>query len=353
MTGIVLASSLAMISLLALVALAAAEDGPLGVLPKSFTGTLPAASGPGIDWQVDLLADGSFQLRQTYLDREPDNVHDDIGRWVVGSDDASLLLQGGREAPVGLAIEAPDRLRLLDTALRPIESALPYTLEAGDVPPLEPELQLNGMYRYMADAAVFDECLTGRRLPVAFVEDNVALERAYLELLQAEGLEPGTPVLAQLEGRIAMLPPMEGDGLRPQLVPLRFIALHPDETCPEPFSQAELRGAEWQLVRLGDEPVVLVEDQRRPNLTFSPDELRVSGFAGCNRLIGGFAAHGDQLRFSQAGSTMMACPVGMDLEQALFRALEATERFRVLGRTLDLYDAEGALVARFTVDAAG
>lgn len=353
MTGTTLKPSLAMIALLALAAPATADDGPLGALPKSFTGTLPAASGPGIEWQVDLLADGSFQLRQTYLEREPDSVHDDIGRWVVGSDGASLLLQGGREAPIGFAIEAPDRLRLLDTGLLPIESELPYTLEAMAVPPLEPELHLTGMYRYMADAAIFDECLTGRRLPVAFVADNLALERAYLELLQAEGLEPGTPVLAQLEGRIALLPPMEGDGLQPQLEPLRFIGLQADATCPEPFSQAELRGTEWQLVRVGNEPVVLAEDQRRPNLTFSPDENRVWGFAGCNRLIGGFAAHDDQIRFSQTGSTMMACPVGMDLEQALFQALEATERYRVLGRLLDLYDSEGALVARFTADAAG
>jgi heat shock protein HslJ/uncharacterized lipoprotein NlpE involved in copper resistance len=350
MTGTALRSSIAMIALLA--APAAADDGPLGALPKSFTGTLPAASGPGIEWQVDLLADGSFQLRQTYLDRGPDRVHDDIGRWVVGSDGASLLLHGGREAPVGFAIEAPERLRLLDTELLPIESELPYTLAAAAVPPLKPELFLTGMYRYMADAAVFDECLTERRLPVAFVADNLALERAYLALLQAEGLEPGTPVLAQLDGRIAMLPPMEGDGLQPQLEPLRVIGLQAEATCPEPFSQAELRGTEWQLARLGDAPVELAEDQRRPNLTFSPDENRVWGFAGCNRLIGGFAAHGDQLRFSGAGSTMMACPVGMDLEQGLFQALEATERYRVLGRLLDLYDAEGALVARFTDDAA-
>jgi heat shock protein HslJ len=43
----------------------------------------------------------------------------------------------------------------------------------------------------------------------------------------------------------------------------------------------------------------------------------------------------------------MACPVGMDLEQGLLQALEATERFRVLGRQLDLYDADGGQLAQF------
>jgi copper homeostasis protein (lipoprotein) len=344
--------ALALVSLPLAAMADATDDGPFGTLPRSFAGTLPSA-GPGVEWQVDLLADGSFQLRQSYLDRGPDNVQDDIGRWVVGSDGASLLLQGGREAPIGFAIEAPDRLRLLDSDLRPVVSELPYALEAADKPPLEPELHLIGMYRYMADAAIFDECLTGRRLPVVFVADNVALERAYLELRQSHGIEPGSPVLAQLEGRIARLPPMEGDGLVPQLEPLRFIALHPGETCPERFAQAELRGTEWQLVRLGDEAIELGPDQRRPDLHFSADEPRLSGFGGCNRLLGGFAAYRGQLRFSQMASTMMACPDGMELERTLVEALAVVERYRVLGRILDLYDGAGALLARFRAGTAG
>lgn len=327
---------------------AAAEDGPLGRLPKSFVGTLPGASGPGIAWQVDLLADSSFQLRRRYLERdEPDQAHDDIGRWVIGSDGVSLLLQGGREAPVGFAIEAADRLRLLDTDLQPIESELPYTLEIAAVPLLEPVLQLQGMYRYMADAAVFDECRTGRRLPVAFVADNLALERAYLEVQRTGDLEPGGPVLAQLEGRIGMLPPMEGDGLVPQLEPLRFIGLQPEQTCPPLFAQAELRGTEWQLVRLGAEAIVLEENQRRPTLRLAADAPRMAGFGGCNQLLGGFTIDGERLGFSQLASTMMACPVGMALEQALVQALAATERYRVLGHILDLYDEDGLILARF------
>jgi copper homeostasis protein (lipoprotein) len=332
----------------AVVPLAAmADDGPFPSLPLSFTGTLPAASGPGIDWQLDLLEDGSFQLRRVYLEREPDNVVDRIGRWVVSSDGRSLLLAGDPDDEVALAIESAERLRLLDRDARPIESNLPYHLDRADVPLLEPELELRGLYQYMADAALFTECLTGRRLPVAFVADNVALERAYLDLLQSSGREPGSQVLAELSGRIAMLPPMEGDGLVSQLEPLRFIALEPDASCAEPFTQATLRGPEWQLLSLGDEPIELAADQRRPNLMLLPEERRMAGFGGCNRLLGGFAAFDDQLRFSQTASTMMACPVGMDLEQALLQVLEETERYRVLGHHLDLYASDGTPLARF------
>lgn len=329
---------------------AAADSAPL-TLPSSFIGTLPAASGPGVDWQLDLLADGSFQLRRTYIDRAPDNVFDSLGRWLVGSDGSSLLLVGGPETSIPLAIESPQRLRLLDREGQPIESELPYELERADVALLEPELELLGLYRYMADAALFDECLTGRRLPVAFVADNLALERAYLELQQTSDLEPGEPVLAELFGRIARLPPMEGEGLVPTLEPLRFIELHPGEACPEPFVTAELRGTRWQLVSLGGAAIELEEDQRRPYLVLEPDGLRIAGFAGCNRLLGGFTSHGEQVRFSHLASTMMACPEGMELEQALLQALEAADRYRLLGRDLDLYAADGSHLARFTAAA--
>ena len=41
---------------------------PLGRLPASFEGGLPAASGT-VRWQLDLLPGGRFQLRQTFVDR--------------------------------------------------------------------------------------------------------------------------------------------------------------------------------------------------------------------------------------------------------------------------------------------
>lgn len=50
----------------------------VGPLPASWRGDLPAASGT-TRWQVDLAADGSFQLRQTFLDRRPQNRFDDCG----------------------------------------------------------------------------------------------------------------------------------------------------------------------------------------------------------------------------------------------------------------------------------
>lgn len=87
---------------------------------------------------------------------------------------------------------------------------------------------LQGEYFYMADAATFTECLTGRRMPVAMEGQSVALERAYLA---AGGAQQG-PMLASIEGRIEPRTPMEGEGLQPTIVVERFVRLSPGERCP-------------------------------------------------------------------------------------------------------------------------
>jgi len=224
----------------ALTAGASAEAGSLGPLPASFTGTLPCADCPGIEWQLDLLPDGSFQLRQAYLDRGPDNVRDDIGRWAVGGDGRRLVLAGGREAPIFLEILSPEDLRLMDREARPIESELPYNLRREDVALLEPRLIVSGMYSYLADSGRLEECTTGRTFPVAMTGDNAALERAYLEARS----QPGEKLRVTLEARVALLPPMEGAGLVPTVEPLRFIGVDGGEPCPPVFRQPSLEGTE-------------------------------------------------------------------------------------------------------------
>lgn len=328
---------------------APAAPGMLGLPPASFTGTLPCADCPGIDWQVDLLADGSFQLRQTWQDRGPDNTQDDIGRWTVGSDGKSLVLQGGREAPVILEIRDGDTLRLMDQEGQPITSDLPYELARSDVTPLEPRLTMSGMYSYMADAGSFTECLTGRRLPVATVADNAALERAYLEARS----EPGAPLLATVEGRIARLPPMEGPEPVPQLEPLSFIRLEPGATCPPAFTRAELAGTQWRLTRLGDDAVPAADRRDPPSLTLdaSGDTAgRFAGSGGCNRLVGGYTLDDDRIAFGSVAGTMMFCEGLMETEQAMITALDAVDTWRILGRLLFLMDEDGTVLARFTAD---
>jgi copper homeostasis protein (lipoprotein) len=328
---------------------AAPATPPTVVLPASFTGTLPCADCEGIDYRLDLFEDRTFYLRTTYRGRTPGQF-DDVGSFDRSSDGRALVAQGGREAPLRFSIESADEVRLLDLAGQPIPSGLNYSLKrATGLPPLEPRLTLRGMYRYMADAAIFEECATGRRMPVAMEADNAALERGYLEA----GATPGAPMMALVEGRIALRMPMEGPGPVPTLVPERFLRMAPGESCPPRFATAPLEGTAWHLVSLGGEAVVPGERRPGPNMTLDAAASRVAGSDGCNRFMGGFQRDGDKLSFGQLASTMMACADGMEAAQRFTAALGATRRYRAMGVHLDLYDAAGTAVARFEARPAG
>ena len=88
--------------------------------------------------------------------------------------------------------------------------------------------QLTGMYSYMADAANFVDCESGKRYPVSMEADNLALERAYLSVRS----EPAEQILVTLQGRFELRPPMEGDQEVEKLIPVQFGQFWPGEECP-------------------------------------------------------------------------------------------------------------------------
>jgi uncharacterized lipoprotein NlpE involved in copper resistance len=91
----------------------------------------------------------------------------------------------------------------------------------------EPEtLVMNGLFTYMADAAQFRDCRSGRSYPVSMEADYLALERAYLGARS----EPGAPVFATIEGSILERPAMEG-GPRPHVVVTRLKSIDPGRRC--------------------------------------------------------------------------------------------------------------------------
>ena len=313
-------------------------------LPASFEGELPCADCPGIFYRLDLFEDRLFFLRTTYLGRGADAVRDFLGSWEMDGETGNLTLFTGEETPRFFRLVDPDTLRMLDTGGREIESSLDYDLRRKEgLAPIELRLTMRGMYSYMADAAMFEECLSGRRMPVALEADNIALEQAYLEARR----EPGEPLLVSLQGRLAQRPPMEGDGLVLTLVPERFLGIWPGETCGARGSVSELENNYWKLTRLGDQSVPVLEGQREPHVVFHSENGRVAGTGGCNQFSGAYEIDGEEISFGAMATTMMACPDGKDVDLALMAALEATRSFRRTAHHLDLFDKDGEIVARF------
>lgn len=315
-----------------------------GSLPATFRGELPGADAT-VAWHVDLLAAGRYQWRQSFLGKPEPNQFDDIGRWRWDSKRRRIEFRGSQEQPVYFELAENGALRKLDLAGRRIDSAHNDLLSRqADHEPIEPRLQLTGMFSYLADAATIVLCANGERLPIAMEGDYRAIEAAYAAARES----PGRPVLARLEARIALRPSAEAGKLPLRTVVVeRFIDLRPRENCGQPIAASQLRNTYWRLVRLEGESVQAVVQQREPHLVFAAEGERVSGSGGCNRLLGTFAVDGERIELSPMAATRMACPEGMAQERRFVRSLEQVVRYRIHGSHLELFADESQAVARF------
>jgi copper homeostasis protein (lipoprotein) len=319
--------------------------------PATFVGILPCADCTGIRYQLNLLSDGAYMQRMTYLRDGHDDSFYELGRWSRSIDRRVLTLDGDRHGKAYWAVRDHETIRKLDNAGNPIHSNAPYDLKRRpEVDPMEPRLKMSGMFRYMADAPRFRECRSGLEWPVAMSDDYRDLERAYTK----RRTSPGAEMLVSLRGRVEQRPRMEGRGTQAMLVVEDFLEATPGETCPGGAVLTGLEDSRWVPTRIGDNPVVMPEGQREPWIELDSRSKQATGSGGCNRMSGGYEAGEGTLSFGNLISTQMACPA-LEIETAFFRALERTRRYVVIHShgdrverpaALELMDAAGNVLAR-------
>lgn len=108
--------------------------------------------------------------------------------------------------------------------------------------------------------------------------------------------------------------------------------------------------ARWVLVKLRGESATLGAGGKAPFFTLTAQEQRISGFAGCNQMTGGYQLDGNKLSFSKSAMTMRACPEGMDLEREVGKALDETRSYEISADVLRLHSEDGTVVAEFKAD---
>ena len=202
-------------------------------------------------------------------------------------------------------------------------------------------IDLEGMFRYMADAATFRDCRDNRVYPVAMEAQYIELERAYLN----SGVSAGNEILIRLRGRYLERPTMEENISKVSLIVDTLNEISADDVCT-PSLHADRQNTYWKLIEVQGEPVVTPQGMREAHLILASAESRAHGFAGCNNFFGNYQADGDSLSFSPIGATMMACAEGMDTEQAFLRVLGEANRTEISGQIMNLY-ADDRLLARF------
>lgn len=205
---------------------------------------------------------------------------------------------------------------------------------------------MGGEFTYLADAAAFTDCRTGRRVPVAMERAWIDVERAYL----AAGRR-GAPLYAVIDGAILERSRMEGSGTMPTLVVSRLVGTFPLMRCARARGTAALANTYWRVVRLADEAVTPVGGRREAHLIIRRDQgggTRFYATVGCNAIGGAATVAGDAVTFTPGPSTLMACPDPLGArERAFQRVLREARSARIVAETMELRDAQGRPLALF------
>lgn len=110
-------------------------------------------------------------------------------------------------------------------------------------------------------------------------------------------------------------------------------------------SAASITGTRWVLRTLRGEIAGLGAGGPARHITLQGAEPRVSGFAGCNQITGGYALEDDQLSFGPTAMTGRACIEGEELEREFAEALQETRSYDIAGDVLRLRDGTGTVIA--------
>ena len=93
----------------------------------------------------------------------------------------------------------------------------------------------------------------------------------------------------------------------------------------------------WKLKSLGGKQIKNNGENRDAYFTLSAQENRVNGFSGCNSFFGSYTLEeGNKIRFSNLGSTRMACPEGDFPEQDFLAVFNKADNYTIANGELSL-----------------
>lgn len=173
--------------------------------------------------------------------------------------------------------------------------------------------------------------------PIAFSlgYDAARIQPGRRYLLRASIAADGRPLFA---GEA----PLPTDGA--QRVQMLLLSVAPAPAPKPPV----LENTVWRLVALKGQAVPAQAGwTNEPHFLLQPEEKRVTGASGCNRMLGSYRLDGPKLSFGQLAGTMMACADGMALERDFLDTLMDVAAWRLAGQRLELLDERGQVLAQF------
>jgi len=190
-------------------------------MQQSWRGVLPCADCEGIETSLFLEKDGTWVMNQHYQGAKAPSTFASYGTWARTADKLVLTDTAGEKRYFRAKGEG---LEMLDMQGNPIVSQFNYTLAPITAALPATPMAMRGMYFYMADAAIFTDCATGKRVSVA---NNAQLERDYAA---ARGNDT-KPVLLTVDGHFTLQAnPDSGEKIK-TLVPDRDARFEAGKNC--------------------------------------------------------------------------------------------------------------------------
>ena len=294
----------------------------------SFTGTLPCADCPGIQYHLNLYRDGRFEVRQQYLERGDINIIKGI--WLLEKRNLHLVNQ--QHTLPAFYFSNNNQLAMLDLAGKPISSAMNYQLKRqADFIKLDTRQPMLGLYLLQDNQATFTLCQTGESLTVANTQHHLPMMRHYQ---QDERLR-NKSVIATLVGR-------KQDNTRgeTQLLIEKFEQFWPNAICPDPYAPGQIQGIVWRAEKLAGH---YLPQQLNVRMIFDSED-RIYGFAGCNSFNGSYKQQANRLNVAGIASTQKYCSDSSEFEQQFTSSLQSADRAEVNGDKLQLFKDNNLLI---------
>ena len=189
--------------------LQSSQNEALKPMQQSWRGVLPCADCEGIETSLFLQKDGTWVMNQRYQGAKEPSSFATYGPGRVRRKSWILRDTTGEKTYFRAKGEG---MEMLDREGNPIESQFNYTLAPVKAALPATPMPMRGMYFYMADAAIFTDCATGKKVSVA---NNAQLERDYAV---ARGND-SKPVLLTVDGHFTLEPnPDSGESVKTLVV---------------------------------------------------------------------------------------------------------------------------------------
>jgi len=110
-------------------------------------------------------------------------------------------------------------------------------------------------------------------------------------------------------------------------------------------SKPSFENTHWRLSEMNGNPIITLDGSRDVYIAMALEkgQKRITGFAGCNSLTGGYTLSEDKVKFVIATTKKMCPEEQMAVEDFLLKALSSATSYKIEGDVLELLEGETML----------